>query len=267
MRSTLHRFIALAGALLFSAGAAFAKTAQSDNMALGNPSGATAKLTNSSNYLSLRLQFALSYNKAKGGPNWVSWHVEAGDLGMARRGNFRPDASLPSSWQIRPNDYTGSGYDRGHQCPSGDRTSSRADNDATFNMSNMLPQTADLNERVWEKLESYSRNLVHGGKELYIIAGGYGTKGTIHAKVNIPAHCWKVIVVLPEGNDDLHRISASTRVIAVDMPNEQGIGKDKWQKYIVTANAIEKATGYQFFANLPSSVRTALEKKKDPGHA
>ncbi len=71
----------------------------------------------------MRPQFALSYNEELGGPNWVSWHLEQADLGRAeRQDEFRPDPMLPEEWQIRPGDYQGSGYDRGHLCPAGDRT-------------------------------------------------------------------------------------------------------------------------------------------------
>src|SRR4051794_20503306 len=111
----------------------------------------------------------MSYNRSKGGPNWVSWHVQLSDPGRARRSNaFMPDPLLPPAWQIRPNDYSGGGYDRGHQCPSGDRTRNAQDNAPTFVMSNMLPQTGDLNRHVWEKLETYCRDLVHDGNELYL---------------------------------------------------------------------------------------------------
>src|SRR5262245_55702066 len=153
---------------------------ESLHLLLGNPSDATADTANANNFLSVRPQYAMSYNRDKGGPNWVSWHLAASDLGEVDRCDcFAPDARLPSAWQIRPSDYQGSGYDRGHICPSGDRTDSQANNAAVFVMSNMLPQTKDLNQHVWEKLESYSRSLVKAGDELYIIAGSYGEQERI----------------------------------------------------------------------------------------
>jgi endonuclease G, mitochondrial len=70
--------------------------------------------------------YALSYNRDKGIPNWVSWQLNPGWLGnVDRSNNFRPDTTLPTGWyQVRQGDYTSSGYDRGHLCPSGDRHSS-----------------------------------------------------------------------------------------------------------------------------------------------
>jgi endonuclease G len=240
---------------------------ESVHLLLGNPSNATADTSNANNFLSLRPQYAMSYNRDKGGPNWVSWHLAASDLGDVDRCDcFAPDALLPSGWQIRPNDYQGSGHDRGHMCPAGDRTANREDNAATFVMSNMLPQTGDLNRHVWEKLESYSRSLVKGGDELYIIAGGYGEQERIgKGKVNVPTRCWKIVLELPEGGNDLSRIDENTRVIAVDMPNTQGIEADPWQNYIVTVNDLEKSTGYHFFTALPQNTQSALKAKRDAG--
>ncbi|MBW3635851.1 MAG: DNA/RNA non-specific endonuclease, partial [Armatimonadetes bacterium] len=187
------------------------------NLLLGNPSNANR---NEANFLLERPQYSLSYNRAKGGPNWVAWHTDASNLGDLERGKFAPDPDLPPSWRIRPTDYKGSGYDRGHVLPSGDRTASREDNSATFYMSNMLPQTGALNRHVWADLENYVREQIREGNEAYQLAGGAGSAGTIAGgKVTIPQICWKVVVILPLGTGDLGRINARTRVIAVGMPN------------------------------------------------
>lgn len=236
------------------------------NLLLGNPSGAG---TDPNNYLLTRPQYTLSYNRSNGEANWVSWHVDKSDLGPAKRGTFHPDPLLPPDWQIRPTDYRGSGYDRGHICPSGDRTSTRENNDATFNMSNMLPQAKALNEKVWKKLEDYERSLLKKN-EIYVIAGGSGTAGRIgQDKVNVPAVCWKIIVVLPRGTGDLARITANTRVIAVSMPNRERdeIGDSRWADWITTVDQIEKTTGYDFLSAVPTEIQDALESQKDSGRA
>lgn len=241
------------------------RNADNSNLLLGMPSPAAK---DPRNYLVERPQYALSYNKDNGGPNWVSWHLGAANLGDTARGDFRPDPDLPPDWQIRPNDYRGSGYDRGHVCPSGDRTSSEADNDATFYMSNMLPQTAALNQHVWKSLEDYSRQLVDEGNELYVVAGGIGSTGRIgRGKVNVPEQCWKIAVVLPAGNKDLSRINANTRVIAVLMPNQESpqIANADWTEYTSNIAQIEKVTGYDFLQSLPAAIRKKLETKVDNG--
>lgn len=235
------------------------------NMALGEPSAATNDAGNKNDYLLVKPQYVLSYNNDKGEPNWVSWHLQAADIGdVERQNNFHAEMALPTGFKrVTPDDYTSSGFDRGHVCNSKDRTASEADNSETFSMANMLPQTPDLNRHVWEQLESYCRTLAQQGNELYIIAGGYGSAKTIGRanKVNVPTNCWKIVLVVPQGQG----IDKNARVIAVDMPNTAGIANDPWAKYTTTGSAIEQQTGYHFFSDLPADVQTALKAKKDAG--
>lgn len=74
--------------------------------------------------------YVVSYNPKKNVPNWVAWVLDRSFLGHVRRKNdFRPDPSLPSDfYHVISQDYRGSGYDRGHLCPSADREDSPADN-------------------------------------------------------------------------------------------------------------------------------------------
>lgn len=246
---------------------------QSIHLALGNPSSANTNPDSISNLLLLKDQYVLSYNKQVGRPNWSSWHLQPSDMGSAqRKDDFRPDGTLPAGWyQVKPTDYTtADGFDRGHLCPSADRTATQTDNSATFLMTNIIPQAPTLNRGVWEELEAYCRELVDEGNELYIVAGGYGAGGTgsqgskttlATGNVQAPAHCWKVVVILPQGENDLSRINVNTSVIAVDMLNSQVV-RAGWEDYIVTAADIEKATGYQFFTKLPGLVQNTLRVKK-----
>jgi endonuclease G len=250
-----------------------AKPKRDDNMALGNPSGADGKQTD--NYLVVKPQFALSYNNSKGISNWVSWHLSREWKGVEPRCNcFAPDGDLPKQFvKVYPSFYISSGFDKGHMCPSDDRNYSREDNAATFAMSNMTPQAPNLNRDVWEKLESYSRKLMSRGNELYIISGAYGKGGMgekgrrdkIGGKVTVPARLWKVIVILPQGENDPGRINRNTRIIAVDMPNEQSVNIYPWQHYRTSIDAIEKATGYDLLSNIPVKTQAAIEMRIDGG--
>jgi endonuclease G len=78
------------------------------NLLAGNPSGATADPSKPDNYLMERPGYAISYNRSKGTANWVSWRLDASDLGAAERQNdFRPDDALPAGWyHVTPSDYT-----------------------------------------------------------------------------------------------------------------------------------------------------------------
>lgn len=228
----------------------------------GNPSGASDK---PDNFLLTNSAYALSYNNRKGIANWVAWRLSKNDMGEAERQNdFRPDSRLPGGWTlIDSRDYSSSGYERGHLCPSADRSSSPAINSETFLMTNIAPQTHGLNSGPWEKLERYSRSMARREANLYIIAGQYGTKGKIDGRLTIPANFWKVIVVIENGGD-ISSADSNTRVIAVDMPNDNGIEKRNWREFSVTVRSIEEKTGYDLLSNLPRKLQDQLETRVDP---
>ncbi|MEI7770803.1 MAG: DNA/RNA non-specific endonuclease [Chloroflexales bacterium] len=237
------------------------------NLRLGNPSAATHDASQPNNYLIERPQYALSYNRDHGTPNWVSWQITASDLGDVQRSNiFDPDTTLPKGWyQVKTGDYTGSGYDRGHMCPSADRSATQEDNQATFTLTNIVPQAPDNNRVTWEHLEALSRTLVHKGHVLYVIAGGDGSNGTIaKGKILVPGYTWKIIVVMPVGTSDITKISADTPVIAVRIPNQLGVKINDWDSYRVKIADIEAASGYHFLTNLPPEIQQALKSKVDP---
>ncbi|MFP5041000.1 DNA/RNA non-specific endonuclease [Parasediminibacterium sp. JCM 36343] len=248
-----------------------------NNLAMGNPSNATTNTTDSNNYLLTKSQYTVSYNNSKGEPNWSSWHLSSAWKGSSARCDcFNSDSTLPSGYyKAVTSHYTNSGFDRGHLCPSEDRDGSDSDNRATFVMTNITPQAPILNEQTWASFETYCRTLMTAGNELYIIAGGYGTGGygsnggdslTINnGKINVYAHYWKVAVVLPVGINDVSRITTSTRVIAIDIPNNQTVNAQTWGYYRVSVDSIEAATGFDFLSNVSTSVQTVIEASVDSG--
>lgn len=72
-----------------------------------------------------------------------------------------------------------------------------------------------------------------------------------------------MIVVLPVDLDDVNRINAQTRVIAVWMPNTNATGEQPWSGYRVSVDEIEKQTGYDLLSNVPESVQRVVETKMD----
>jgi endonuclease G len=155
--------------VLFLALACQARIGVEYQMQLGNPSGATADTNNHTHYLIQRRVMAEDYNDTRRVPNWVSWNLTASDVGSSGRGNFLTDTNLPANFYwVKTSDYTYSGYDRGHMCPSADRTDSVTNNDHVFFMSNIIPQTPDNNQGVWADLETECRTLAAAGNELLI---------------------------------------------------------------------------------------------------
>jgi endonuclease G len=260
-----------------------------NNMLPGNATMAMPDSTMENNYLLNQTWYIACYSRARGIPTWTSWHLESADIGSAgRQDNFRPYTWLPGGWyRAGAGSYKGSvtGFDRGHNCPSGDRTSSTAANGSTFYMTNMIPQASQLNQGPWEGLEDYIRNTLVGTTgEAYIIMGSYGAGGlgaghtdtayTLDSgRITVPAKVWKVVLLLPKGSNDLNRINASTTVLAVNMPNINNLytttaaGKNAWQNYITTVDALETEAGaygvsLHLLSNIPPAIRAVLKSKQ-----
>ena len=236
-------------------------------MQLGNPTAATVDINNHTHYLIQRTQYAMDYNDTTHQANWVSWSYTSTDTGStSRQDSYREDTSLPVGFTRIGSATFGAGLDRGHMCPSADRTTSVADNDATFLMSNMIPQTSQNNQGLWATFETYCRNLASGGSEV-LISCGPGDFGTtsISNGMKLPGSVWKVVVVAPSGTAlASSKVTPACRVIAINTPNTASVGSN-WASYITTVEEIEAATGYTFFSSLPTSVARYLRKVKDTG--
>lgn len=237
-------------------------------MLLGNPSNATANTNDHNHYLIQRDIQAMDYSDNLRQVNWASWHYTSGDSGSAGRSDaFAADTNLPPNfYAAQATDYSGSGYDRGHMCPSADRTDTVAHNVDTFRMSNMIPQAPDNNQGVWANLETYSRAIA-ASNEVLVICGpqGFGTNRTISTgQIPIASNVWKIIVAVPLGSGStLNRITNSTRVIAVSIPNVQGVRSVPWQNYLTSVNQLQTNTGLTFFTALNSNLATVLRAKVD----
>ncbi len=238
-------------------------------MQLGNPSGATANTNNHDHFLVQRAVEALDYSDNLGEPVWASWDLTAGDVGPATRSTvFFPDTNLPPNfYRVTDNDYTGVGtnnLNRGHLCPSEDRTDTEADNDAVFYMSNIIPQNGTNNSGVWGTFEGYCRSL-SASNELLIICGpsGFGTNRIPSGKAVIPDFVWKIAVIVPTNSGTaLSRITSSNRVIALKIPNTFP-ATNTWPRYVTSAAQIEVDTGFTFFTALPTNVAAVLRNKVD----
>jgi endonuclease G, mitochondrial len=242
------------------------------NLTMGNPSNAVNDTTYPLNYLVERGQYCMSYSRDRNLCNWISWELDTTWLGTASRGNFLTDNTLPAGWpRVSTNDYSGSGFNRGHMCPSADRTRSIADNDTVFLMSNIIPQAGPQNGGPWGSLEVVCRDLALQGNKVYIYCGSVGEGGVgdygyatsiSNGKVVVPSRTWKVAMVLPPGTNDVSRVDTTTRCIAVILENNQGPFND-WKTYRVSVDSVEALTGYDFFPNVPVNIQTVIESKID----
>jgi uncharacterized repeat protein (TIGR01451 family) len=243
-------------------------------MQLGNPTGAIADTNNHSHYLIQRAVEAIDYNDSQGQPNWASWDLTSADVGSSGRSDaWAVDTNLPPNFnQIPINGYGslgGQSYDRGHMCPSADRTDTVAHNDQVFIMSNIIPQASAQNEDVWANFEDYCRTLV-SAQELLIMCGPYnfGQGRLDSGLVGVASNTWKIVVGVPLGSGTaLSRITNANpnaiRVIALEIPNTDAAGGSAWTAYVTSAKKVQNDTGYNFFGALPNNVAWVLRSKVD----
>jgi hypothetical protein len=150
-----------------------------------------------------------------------------------------------------------------------DFTSGALDNAFSYYFSNIVPQTADLNQGPWAALETYLGNRARNeSKEVYIVDGPAGNIGTVkgEGKIVIPSATWKVALVLPLNHSlaDVHDYRDIDEVVAVIMPNQPGVRNVDWTTYKKTVKDVETLSGYQLFNLLPPKVRRAVETNTKP---
>ncbi len=240
-------------------------------MQLGNPSGAIVGTNNHSHYLIQRTVQAIDYSDHLGEPVWAAWDLTANDIGgSGRNSTFYTDTNLPPNFTniLATADYNGVGvinFNRGHLCPSADRTDTTNDNKLVFFMSNIMPQSALNNQGVWGNFEDYCRAQLTNS-ELLIICGpsGFGTNTIPSGLAYIPSNVWKIVVIVPLGSGTaLSRINVTNRVIAISIPNvTNGLSSD-WHNYVTNAAKIERDTGFTFFTALSPHVASVFRTEVD----
>lgn len=151
--------------------------------------------------------YAVLVSEPTKSPLWSAENLTEENVTLARKtqrnGSFQPDDRLPRTMQALLSDYRSSGYDRGHMTPSGDEPDTTSQNQS-FLLSNIVPQTAELNRGAWEGVESAVRGWAEQEGEIFVVTGpGYDpdhfqkTIGT--NRIPVPAVTWKAVYD-PAGN-------------------------------------------------------------------
>ncbi|HXI70859.1 MAG TPA: DNA/RNA non-specific endonuclease [Verrucomicrobiae bacterium] len=265
----LFRYTTGVSLLLLAALHAAATISTSLQMQLGNPSSATTNAAVTNNYLIQRTVESIGYSAHYNEPIWASWDLTTADVGgSGRNSSFYTDTNLPATFYwVKTGDYTGSGFDRGHLCPSADRTDTTNINKLVFYMSNIMPQTPDNNQGIWANFEDDCRTFASAGNELIIMCGPStfsGARINTNGPVYIPGYTWKVAVIVPTGSGTaLSRLTATNRVIAINVPNIAGIRTTPWTNFVTSVNALQTTTGFTFFTAVASDIAEVLRARVD----
>lgn len=197
--------------------------------------------------------FRLSFNPGLHIPNWVSWELTAEETcGKLPRGRFRRDPGVEGCADTE--DYTGSGYDRGHMAPAADMKWSREAMEECFYMTNICPQARVLNGGPWKKLEEKCRLWAQADSAIIIVCGPVLPPSPLEYigrnEVAVPQAYFKVVCA-PYANPP--------RAIGFLMPNAKVAGG--LQATAVSVDSVESLTGYDFFAALPDSIENQIEQE------
>ncbi|MEY4916365.1 MAG: hypothetical protein RL616_278 [Verrucomicrobiota bacterium] len=269
LKTKLALLIAVFTAIFSLAPQAHATISTALQMQLGNPSSASTNATVTNNFLVQRTVQSFGYNAHYNEPVWASWDLTTADVGgSGRNSTFYTDTNLLATFYwVKTADYTGSGFDRGHLTPSADRTDTTNNNKLVFFMSNIMPQAPDNNQGIWANFEGDCRTFASAGNELIILCGPStfsGSKINTTGPVYIPDYTWKVAVIVPTGSGTLlSRLTAASRVIAINVPNIAGIRTTPWTNFLTSTKVIETNTGFTFFTDVASNIAEVLRAKVD----
>lgn len=191
---------------------------------------------------------------------WVAYTLGRDDVDgsdVKRRNKFIPDPQVVEKGfpTAKTGNYASSGYDRGHLCPSADRTETQTENDCTFMLSNISPQKPALNRGVWKNLEEQARHWASAYDSLYIVTGGILSPGLkrISGGVGVPEYFYKVFLV---------RSSGEFYAVGFIIPNSDDC-KNDFMTYVATVDSLEKAVALDFFHNLPDDIENEVESNDD----
>lgn len=202
-----------------------------------------------------RGEFLLGWSDKLRHPVWCAYHVaKDAKYAIDKRPGFTKDRSIPAA--PASSEYSRSNYDRGHLAPN-HAIASRYGEEAqrkTFMMSNVAPQTPELNRGVWRDVEHRIADLWTARYgEIWVVVGciSRATSGETIGGTNIDVpESFYQVVIAQEGMD--------VRALAVVFP--QQVSWHEWAaRHIVTIEELEKMTGLDFNPELPGFIQRPLE--------
>lgn len=205
--------------------------------------------------------FVLDYDTIHHTPFWVAWQLTREESrGSYKRDDeqFLEDHLVPEAHAVRPSTYSGTGYSRGHMCPAGDQKWSADAMHDSFYMTNMCPQTFELNKTWWDMLERAERQWARQEGSVYIVCGPIYDAGRKEKSlpkkfyVGIPHRFFKVILSTRKGHEK------ALGFIYLNDASEQYM-----EQTLCTVDEVERITGYDFFAPLEDTLEDRLESHSD----
>ncbi len=201
-------------------------------------------------------------------PYWVGYYLCDSNLQGTtdRTDDYRPDPELPSGLRAELYDYKYSGYDRGHMAPAACFKRNLDAMSTSFLLSNMCPQTDELNREEWKYLEEDVREHVGIMGEAWVFTGPlfldeFGMNDGVPpdtigpSGVGVPSHCFKAI--LSRDPDSIY--CAYAFIMENTFDEITGTSYD----FMITVDQLEAITHYNFFYLLPDFIEDVIESRTD----
>lgn len=204
--------------------------------------------------------FIVGYSDLRGNPLWVEYAltpVTDNAPHLKRPSRFQTD------WRglnrVSHDDYTKSGFDRGHNAPNHAMSTlygkyGQAD---SFLMTNISPQRPKLNQQIWQRLEEaelsfFAKNF---GKVWVITGPIFGNNSERISSslwhIDIPKAFYKIYIT--EESD-----SKPAFALAFIMP-QTVTGKEPLSQFVTTIDTVEAQTGLDFLSDFDDKTENHLE--------
>ncbi len=224
------------------------------------------------------ITYQIEWDITKKSNHWTCYRFDANtpDNNFGRtQTRFSVDPNIPTEYQWTHDNYTNSGFSRGHMCMSDDRQYNEESNTQTFYTTNIHPQHQSHNAGVWLKLEQwvnsrgYDRDFCD---TLYVVKAGTIDKAeqirgytdtdpinvSCSSHILIPQYFYMCILVVKD--NQYKAIGFWT-----EHTTGQQLGTITYSDYAKSIDEIEELTGLDFFCNLPDDIEAQVEASYDMG--
>ena len=200
--------------------------------------------------------YVSSYNTETLIPNWVAYELTAEETegNRSREGiEFRKDPDLKGVPQAMREDYSGSGWTKGHLMPAADAAFNSTAMGETFYFTNICPQDETLNAGDWQYLEKKVRQWAGRYGSVWVVTGpivGENRYGTIgDREVVVPDAFFKALLIRKKNG------SYSAVAFVMDNDDERYYLKD----CLMSINDLETLTGFDFYPGLDDKIEEKVE--------
>jgi endonuclease G len=199
--------------------------------------------------------YTLSYNETHEQANWVAYELTAFETKKVvdRTNRFMEDPKIATG-SASLDDYRNSGYDRGHLAPAADLGWSMQSMEESFYMSNMSPQLPAFNRGIWGEAEAFTRKAAKENGSLFVVSGPIFSANMKTIGVNrvaVPERYYKILLDVRD---------PELKALAFIIPNRDC--SEELEKFVVSIDEIETATGIDFFPALPDEWESKLEASR-----